>query len=116
MVINKKSLLKKIYTHPDFKNAIPYITSYYKKDWGFCMSKNSLRQLPNGKYKIFIDSKFKKGFLDLSQSLIKGKSKKEIFFSSYVCHPSMANNELSGPRLNALLNSIEKRKQKTFFI
>ena len=57
----------------------------------------------NGKYKVLIDSNLKKGFLELMEAKIKGNSKKEIFFSSYVCHPSMANNELSGP---VLLNGI----------
>ncbi len=114
--ITKENLLKKIYTYKKNKKAIPYVTSYYKKDWGFCMSENTKKKLPNGKYKVVIDSSFKKGTLDISHALIKGMQKKEIFFSSYVCHPSMANNELSGPVvLNGLLKYIENNYPKTNF-
>ena len=74
------------------------------------------RKLPNGKYKVFIDSDLKKGFLEVMQAKLKGKSKKEIFFSSYVCHPSMANNELSGPvLLNAILKYIKEKYPKRKF-
>ena len=112
-IINKKDLLKNIYTQKNQPNAIPYVTSYYKKRWGFCMSENMKKKLPNGKYKVLIDSNLKKGFLELMEAKIKGNSKKEIFFSSYVCHPSMANNELSGPvLLNAILKYIKKLSKK----
>ena len=103
--ISKSELLKNVYTQKNQPNAIPYVTSYYKKRWGFCMSENMKNKLPQGKYKVFIDSELKKGFLELMDAKLSGKSKKEIFFSSYVCHPSMANNEISGP---VLLNSIMK--------
>ena len=102
-IIPKQDLLKKIFTHKANKSLIPYVTSYYKKFWGFCMSEKEKKKLPEGKYKVFIDSKFTKGTLELSHSLIRGKSRKEIFFSSYVCHPSMANNELSGPAVVTFL-------------
>ena len=107
-VIKTKNLFKNIYTDKSNKNAIPYITSYYKKNWGFCMSENHKNKMKEKQYKILIDSKFKKGSLDLLHALIPGKYKKEIFISSYVCHPSMANNELSGPVLaNAILKYIK---------
>ena len=77
---------------------------YYNNDWGFCLSENEKNELPNGKYKAYINSKFKKSFLEVAEAVITGSLKKEILFSSYICHPSMANNELSGPvLLNALL-------------
>lgn len=114
--LEKKILLKKVHSHPKYKDAIPYVTSYYKKDWGFCLSQNEKKKLPKGKYKVFINSKFVKGNLDISHALLKGKYKKEIFFSSYVCHPSMANNELSGPVvLNGLIKYIKKVYKKTNF-
>ena len=85
-------------------DAIPYVTSYYNKDWGFCLSENEKNTLPQGKYKAYINSRFEKSHLEIAEAVIKGKSKKEILFSSYICHPSMANNELSGPvLLNAIL-------------
>ena len=109
-------LKNKIHTNKKLSKAIPYVTSYYKKTWGFCMKENEFKKLPKGNYKAVIKSKFKKGHLELSHALIKGSSKKEIFFSSYVCHPSMANNELSGPVvLNALLSYIKKNYKKTKF-
>ena len=77
--ISKKELIKKIYTQKDQINSIPYVTSYYKKSWGFCMSEKQKRNLPRGQYKVYINSSFKKGTLDLSHCILKGKSKKEIF-------------------------------------
>jgi aminopeptidase-like protein len=113
-IISKKNLLKNIFTLPEQPNSIPYVTSYYKRAWGFCISDNQKKKLPNGNYKVFIDSSFKKGFLELSHALYKGLSEKEIFFSTYVCHPSMANNELSGPAvMNALMLYIKKNFKKT---
>ena len=114
--IKKSDLLKKLYSEKKRPNAIPYVTSYYKKDWGFCISEKKKKKLKDGLYKVFIDSNFKKGSLDCSHALIKGKSKKEIFFSSYVCHPSMANNELSGPALlNAIMLYLKKNHKKNHY-
>ena len=110
----KKDILKKIFTEKTMPNAIPYVTSYYDKEWGFCLSQNEKDKLPKGKYRAYIDSKFKKSHLDIAEAVLYGKSKKEIFFSSYICHPSMVNNELSGPvLLNALLLYIKKNYKKT---
>ena len=114
-IINKDKLLKKIYYLENQKNAIPYITSYYKKDWGFCIRHNDLKKFKNDKYKVLIDSNFKKGHLELSHAVVKGRSKKEIFFSSYLCHPSMANNELSGPLvLNGILKYVSEIKNNYY--
>ena len=86
-------------------SAIPYVTSYYNKKWGFCMSYNEYKKLKKGNYEVFIDSSFKKGHLNIGEIILKGKSKEEVFLSTYICHPSMANNELSGP---VVLNQITK--------
>ena len=101
--LKKNEFLKKIFFIKSKPNAIPYITSYYKKNWGFCLSYNEFKRIER-KYKkkdlfeIFINSKFKRnGNLLYGEAVIKGKSKKEILISTYICHPSMANNELSGP-------------------
>ena len=113
--LNLNDLKKKIYFHK-IPNAIPYITSYYKKNWGFCLTKNQFKKLPEGKYQIKIDSQFKKGYMNGSHAIIKGKVKKEILFSSYICHPSMANNELSGPiLLNAVLKHLKKNYKKPYY-
>ena len=119
-IINKEKLVDNIHTIPEFPDAIPYITSYYKKTWGFCLTHNDFLNLPEGNYKVFIDSKHKKGELKLIEALLPGKSKKEIFFSSYLCHPSMANNELSGPVLLSeimhYLKSIRNREYTYRFV
>ena len=90
-------LKKQLHTLPEQPNAIPYITSYYKERWGFCISQNEFDTLEDGDYKIKIDSVLFKGKLNYGELIIPGKSKKEVFLSTYICHPSMANNELSGP-------------------
>ena len=114
-LLTKDELIKKIHTHPTDKSAIPYITSYYKEDWAFCMSPNQLEMLPSGNFRVYIDSKFIKGKLCLQEALLKGASNKEIFFSAYLCHPSMANNELSGPvLLNKLMDYIKSIKNKYY--
>ncbi|MDK1285600.1 DUF4910 domain-containing protein [Pseudoalteromonas umbrosa] len=86
-----------LYSLPDLPDAIPYVTSYYKKRWGFCLSQNEREKLAPGTYKAVVKSEFVDGTLDVAQSVLKGQSKKEVMLSSYLCHPSMANNELSGP-------------------
>lgn len=90
-------LKEHIYTLKDQSDLIPYCTSYYKERWGFCMSQDRLQQLPEGRYHAYIDSDLKPGSLTYGELLIPGRSSREIFFSSYICHPSMANNECSGP-------------------
>ena len=98
-VITYDELIKNVYYLEEQPDAIPYITSYYSERWGFCMSYNQFKNLnKSSKYKVFIDSSFNEnGNLTYGELLIKGEVKKEIFFSSYICHPEMVNNELSGP-------------------
>ena len=110
--MNLEELSKKIYTIPDKPKWIPYHTSYYKNDWGFCMSEKERNSMPNGNYRACIDSIHKKGLLQYGEFILKGKSKKEIFFSTYLCHPSMANNELSGPVLATQLIDYIKNNYK----
>ena len=107
-VMSLEELSPHIYTQDDLPDAIPYVTSYYKERWGFCMSANDKMQLPQGNYRVFIDSELFDGQLDIAEAKLKGQQDKELLFTSYVCHPSMANNELSGPVvLNALLKYVK---------
>ena len=87
-----------LHTFASQPDVIPYITSYYKPYWGFCLSQNDYDQMPkSGEFEVVIESELKNGSLTYGEIVLPGSSKKEILFSSYLCHPSMANNELSGP-------------------
>ena len=105
--INKKislsELKKHIHTIPEKPNVIPYVTSYYSENWGFCMSHYQLLGLKEGEYHVVIDSKLENGSLTYGEYLIPGKSQDEILFSCYVCHPSMCNDNLSGVVLLTML-------------
>ena len=94
-----------IHSHPDLPEAIPYRTSYYKRDWGFCVTQAQYEELATtpGPLHIVIDSELKPGSLTYGEYLIPGRSKKEILLSCYICHPSMANDSLSGFLLTAIL-------------
>ena len=101
--LSLNELKKNLYTLPKQPKAIPYITSYYKERWGFCLSQEQFDTLDDGLYKIVISSTLSDGKMNYGELLIKGKSDKEIFLSTYICHPSMANNELSGPTVVTFL-------------
>lgn len=96
-VLSRDELLEHVYTQPDQPDWIPYVTSYYKERWGFCMSEKQKQTLTEAQYHIVIDSELKEGSLTLGDIVIKGETDEEIMFTTYLCHPSMANNELSGP-------------------
>jgi aminopeptidase-like protein len=94
--ISKKQLLNNIYTDENQPNAVPYRTSYYSNNWGFCLSYNKLKTLKDEKYTVDINTKFIPGELLIGEATLKGKSKKEIILTSYYCHPNQINDGLSG--------------------
>ena len=94
-----EELKEHIYTEPLQPGVIPYLTSYYKENYGFCMSENQKNSLPEDTYHMVIRSQLTQGSLTYGELVIPGEREEEIFFSTYVCHPSMANNECSGPAL-----------------
>ncbi len=110
--IDLEELKSHLFSLPEQPSAIPYVTSYYRKFWGFCISHNHWVKLKPGKYRVVIKSELKNGFLTSAELLIPGKTSKEIFISTYVCHPSMANNELSGPVVSTYLAKWLFKNQK----
>jgi len=110
--LNLSSLKKILNSNKKLPTAIPYTTTYYNKRYGFNISHNEKKKLKEGLYKVKINTRFKKGNIILGERILKGCNKKEFLISSYLCHPSMANNELSGPLV--LLGLFEKIKNWKF--
>ena len=114
--ITKKDLFKNLYFLKKQPSAIPYITSYYKKRWGFCISYNQYKKFnkiysSKDKFKVIINSSLNyDGKLNYGELILKGKSKQEILISTYICHPSMANDELSGQIVSMALIDYFKKK------
>ena len=118
--VDLEQLKKHIYTQPDQPDVIPYVTSYYKERYGFCMSDNQLGSLKAGKYHMFIKSRLFDGVLNYADIVIPGESDDEILFSTYFCHPSMANDQCSGLALQSELirfvSMIENRRYTYRFV
>lgn len=112
--ISLEQLNKHLHSIPSQPSAIPYVTSYYKEQWGFCIQDKVRKKLKKGIYKVYINSRLFKGRLNYGEIILKGNKTKEIFLSTYICHPSLANNELSGPVVTTFLvkwlKSMKKRK------
>jgi aminopeptidase-like protein len=96
-VLELDELQNHLHSLPNMPKAIPYVTSYYADRWGFCLTHEQRESLKPGRYRAVIRSKKFDGVLNYGELILKGAKKTEIFLSTYVCHPSMANNEISGP-------------------
>lgn len=102
-VITKEKLESHLFSDPSKPNAIPYITSYYKDRWGFCLTHNQRENLTDEKYRVRIDSCKFTGEMNYADIVIPGKTDKEVLISTYICHPMMANDGLSGIVVSAAL-------------
>ncbi len=106
-VLSLEQLQERLHSLPEMPDAVPYLTSYYRPTWGFCISQRDRDALAPGEYRCVIDSTLDSGGrLDYGQVHLPGASPDEVLLSTYVCHPSMANNELSGPVTQMALLSI----------
>ena len=101
--VSREELDDHLHSRPDLPDAIPYVTSYYQPRWGFCLSERERQSLPRGDYQVVIDTDLIDGSLTLSEAILPGTEPGEVLISTYTCHPSLANNELSGPITAAFL-------------
>jgi aminopeptidase-like protein len=111
-ILSFDELKNHLFTLPDLPDAIPYRTSYYNRNWGFCIAhREYLAMDPKENYFVKIDSSLTPGSLTLGDSVIHGTSGSEFIISTYCCHPSLANDNLSGIVLwTLLLRELKKRK------
>jgi aminopeptidase-like protein len=97
------ALTERLHTLPDQPDLVPYRTSYYHRTWGFCLSHRQLKNLQPGEYEVVIDSTLEPGHLTYGEVRIDGESDDEVLISTYVCHPSLANDNLSGIAVATML-------------
>jgi aminopeptidase-like protein len=102
-VIALKDLKEHLATLPDHPDWIPYRTSYYRENWGFCLRHRDYLGLEEGEYEVLIDSSLEDGALTYGECYVPGCEESEILISTHACHPSLANDNLSGVALTALL-------------
>jgi aminopeptidase-like protein len=111
--VSKEELEKHLHSIPHLPEAIPYVTSYYKERWGLCLSHKQRQSLPNCNYNVSIDVDKYDGNLAYGEVFLKGDTEDTVLITSYMCHPSMANNELSGPlALTALYKYLSGLKNR----
>ena len=103
-----------LHSLPELPDAIPYVTSYYHENWGFCLSHNTRKALKEGQYRVVVDTELMPGSLTYGELIIPGSINAEILISTYVCHPSLANNELSGPVVATTLAAWLLEKPRKF--
>lgn len=110
--LSRKNLDSHLYSIPDMPEAVPYLTSYYKERWGFCLTHNQRVNLKEDTYEVLVDSDLNPyGSMTYGEAFIKGASDAEILLSTYICHPSLANNELSGPLVTSFIYKLLKGKK-----
>jgi aminopeptidase-like protein len=120
--VSFQELKEHVYSLPEKPDRIPYVVSYYQERWGFCVAHNELENWDkHDTYDVFIDAEHDpNGSLTYGDLVLKGKSEEEILFSTYICHPSMANDQISGMLVTAFLyrelSKISNRKYTYRFV
>jgi aminopeptidase-like protein len=99
-----EELRPRLFTHPEHRDRIPFRTSYYTRTWGFCLEQQRLDALPDGEYEVLVDATHDDdGFVTYGEVVLPGETEDEVLLSTYCCHPSLANDNLSGVALLAVL-------------
>ncbi|MCJ8190778.1 DUF4910 domain-containing protein [Sphingomicrobium aestuariivivum] len=115
-----EELDRHLFSEPALPDAIPYVTSYYNRRWGLCLSHHQREALVPGTYRVEIDTEIRDGLLNYATAELPGESDEVVLLSTYLCHPSLANNELSGPlamvRLYEALEAMEQRRYTYRFL
>lgn len=115
-IVTRDELFKShLFTLPSLPDAIPYVTSYYKERWGFCVSEKQKETLTQDKFKVSIKTNKFDGALTYGHAFLQGKSDKKIVITTYLCHPNMLNNELSGPLCMILLYNMLKAQEDRYY-
>lgn len=112
--LSLEELKEHLYSIPDHEDWIPYRTSYYKKNWGFCVSHQLFKNLRNDNYHVFIDSSLEDGHLTFGEYYLKGDLEDEVLISCHCCHPSLCNDNLSGMALSSYLANYLTGKKMTY--
>jgi len=102
-LVSLEDLKEHLFTLPDHPDWVPYRTSYYKESWGFCLSHKQFQALEKGLFEVVVDSTLEDGFLTYGEVYLEGEQKEEILISAHACHPSLANDNLSGISLATML-------------
>ena len=95
-IVTKEELLAHLHVHPSRADAIPYVFKYYERDWGFCATQHLRDSLPQSEYQVVIDTTFEPDTLKVGEIVIRGASEKTFVLAAHLCHPAMANDDLSG--------------------
>ncbi len=101
--VSLETLREHVFTLPDKPEWVPYRNSYYKENWGFCMAHRQLESLEDGEYEVHIDSTLEDGSLTYAECYLPGEREDEFLLSAHACHPSIANDNLSGLAIAAWL-------------